>query len=72
MMYIQGENEIFFLDRDNSVFEVESLKFFHRKNLDHHLKDTLLDGVITLNKNLIYLILLFVQIFFFFLLGNDY
>lgn len=46
MMYIQGENEIYFIDRDNSVFEVEGLKFFHRKNLDHHLKDTLLDGVI--------------------------
>lgn len=46
MMYIQGENDIYFIDRDNSVFEVEGLKFFHRKNLDHHLKDTLLDGVI--------------------------
>lgn len=45
-MYIQCENEIYFLDRDNSVFEVEGLKFLHRKNLDHHLKDTLLDGVI--------------------------
>lgn len=49
-MYIQGENEIFFVDRDNSVFEVEGLKFFHRKNLDHHLKDTLLDGVIIFLK----------------------
>lgn len=45
MMYIQGENEVYFIDRDNSVFEVENLKFLHRKNLDHHLKDTLLDGV---------------------------
>lgn len=45
-MFIQGENEIYFIDRDNSVFEVEGLKFLHRKNLDHHLKDTLLDGVI--------------------------
>ena len=44
-MFIQGENEIYFIDRDNSVFEVEGLKFLHRKNLDHHLKDTLLDGV---------------------------
>lgn len=46
MMFIQGENEVYFIDRDNSVFEVEGLKFFNRKNLDHHLKDTLLDGVI--------------------------
>lgn len=45
MMFIQAENEVYFIDRDNSVFEVVDLKFFHRKNLDHHLKDTLLDGV---------------------------
>jgi len=52
-MFIQGENEIYFIDRDNSVFEVEGLKFLHRKNLDHHLKDTLLDGVnIYFNKNI--------------------
>lgn len=50
MMFIQGENEIYFLDRDNSVFQVEGLKFLHRKNLEHHLKDTLLDGVISQNK----------------------
>lgn len=53
MMYIQGENEIYFVDRDNSVFEVEGLKFLFRKNLDHHLKDTLLDGVMHFLSNII-------------------
>lgn len=56
-MFIQGENEIYFVDRDNSVFEVEGLKFLHRKNLDHHLKDTLLDGVIN-NYNIIYILVI--------------
>lgn len=50
LMFIQGENEIYFIDRDNSVFEVEGLKFLHRKNLDHHLKDTLLDGEMIIDK----------------------
>lgn len=49
-MYIQGENEIYFIDRDNSVFEIDGLKFFNRKN-HHHLKDTLLDGVIIFKDN---------------------
>lgn len=52
MMFIQGENEVYFIDRDNSVFEVEGLKFLHRKNLDHHLKDTLLDGVIIFTNHI--------------------
>ncbi|XP_050547910.1 mRNA-capping enzyme [Daktulosphaira vitifoliae] len=50
MMFIQEENEVYFIDRDNSVFEVDELKFFHRKNLDHHLKDTLLDGEMIIDK----------------------
>ncbi|XP_050441542.1 mRNA-capping enzyme-like [Adelges cooleyi] len=50
MMFIQAENEVYFIDRDNSVFEVVDLKFFHRKNLDHHLKDTLLDGEMIIDK----------------------
>lgn len=72
MMFIQGEKEIFFIDRDNSVFEVEGLKFFNRKNLDHHLKDTLLDGVIifhTFNMTFIILKPLIQNII---VLGDDY
>lgn len=68
MMYIQGENEIFFIDRDNSVFEVEGLKFLFRKNLDHHLKDTLLDGVIYFIKLNMIIVKLLTQNT---VLGND-
>lgn len=45
MMLIQRENEIYFFDRDNSVFQVEGLRFPVRENLDEHLFNTLIDGV---------------------------
>jgi mRNA-capping enzyme len=44
-MLILQENEIYFIDRDNSVFQVSHLKFPHRKDLKRHLVNTLLDGV---------------------------
>lgn len=45
MMLIDGPNEVYFFDRDHNVFIVKGLKFPWRKNLEFHLKNTLLDGV---------------------------
>lgn len=45
MMLIQKENEVFFFDRDNSVFQVEGLRFPLRSDLNRHLENTLIDGV---------------------------
>ncbi|RZC38516.1 mRNA cap enzyme, DSPc and/or DNA ligase A M domain containing protein [Asbolus verrucosus] len=45
MMLIDGEDEIYFFDRDHNVFKVDGLTFPHRKNLRKHLENTLLDGV---------------------------
>lgn len=45
MMAILGEDEVYMLDRDNCVFKVAGLRFPDRKNLNKHIKNTLLDGV---------------------------
>ena len=44
-MLILKENEVYFLDRDNSVFTTDKFKFPRRKSPDEHLFDTLVDGV---------------------------
>ena len=44
-MYIHCEDEIYMLDRDNSVFLVPQLKFLSRKRKDDHIFETLIDGV---------------------------
>jgi len=44
MMLVDGENEVYFLDRDNCVFQVSGLTFLHRKNQHRHIQDTVLDG----------------------------
>jgi mRNA-capping enzyme len=44
-MLILGEDEVYCADRDNNYFKVSGLRFVYRKNLDRHLKNTLLDGV---------------------------
>lgn len=44
-MLILQENEVYCVDRDNSIFQVDSLKFPHRKDPRRHLTNTLLDGV---------------------------
>lgn len=48
MMLIDAE--IYFLDRDNSVFSVEGLTFPRRKAPDETLRDTLLDGEMIIDK----------------------
>ena len=45
LMYINGKNDVFMLDRDNSVFRVQNLTFPKRKEPEKHLENTLLDGV---------------------------
>lgn len=50
MMYIQGRNEIFCIDRDNCVFHVKNLSFPFKKDLNVSLKDTLLDGEMVMDK----------------------
>lgn len=44
MMLVQGDGEVFFIDRENSVFEVNGLKFPHVRE-NRCLRDTLMDGV---------------------------
>ena len=45
MMLIQADGQIYFIDRDNSIFQVERLTFPHVRDCNRRLKDTLLDGV---------------------------
>nr|XP_018906582.1 PREDICTED: mRNA-capping enzyme [Bemisia tabaci] len=50
MMLIDGPDHIFFADRDNSIFQVHGVQFFHRKEPDRHLSSTLLDGEMVIDK----------------------
>lgn len=45
MMLIVSAGEIYFLDRDNSVFQVQGMSFPDSHDLKNKLRDTLLDGV---------------------------
>ncbi|XP_075213048.1 RNA guanylyltransferase and 5'-phosphatase mRNA capping enzyme [Lycorma delicatula] len=51
MMLILKENDIFFIDRDNSIFQVEGLRFPSRKNPQRHLTNTLLDGEMVIDRH---------------------
>jgi len=50
MMLIDGENEVYFIDRDNSIFQVANVRFPRRKEPHKHIVDTLLDGEMVLDK----------------------
>ncbi|XP_034939486.1 mRNA-capping enzyme-like isoform X2 [Chelonus insularis] len=50
MMFIQANEEVFFIDRNNSVFEVSGLTFPHCEDVSRTLKDTLLDGEMVIDK----------------------
>merc|ERR1712127_380108 len=43
-MLLDGENEVYFIDRDNCVYQVSGLTFLHRKDETKHIKDTVMDG----------------------------
>ena len=45
MMLIDGVDQVFMLDRDNTVFHVPKLTFPKRKDLNSYLANTLVDGV---------------------------
>ncbi|XP_054157712.1 mRNA-capping enzyme-like [Oppia nitens] len=44
MLLINGEDDCYFVDRDNTVFKIDGVKFFKRKDFPQHLENTLLDG----------------------------
>ncbi|KAG5318222.1 MCE1 enzyme, partial [Pseudoatta argentina] len=50
MMLVQGDGEIFFIDRENSVFEVTGLTFPHVRE-NRNLRDTLMDGEMVIDKD---------------------
>ncbi|XP_050415572.1 mRNA-capping enzyme [Patella vulgata] len=50
MMLIDGNNEVYMIDRDNAVFHVSNVDFPKRKDLTAHLHSTLLDGEMILDK----------------------
>jgi mRNA-capping enzyme len=45
LMLIDGPGEIYFIDRDNCVFQAPGVTFPYRKNPEAHIFDTLVDGV---------------------------
>ncbi|GIY54817.1 mRNA-capping enzyme [Caerostris darwini] len=50
MMLIDKEDEIYFIDRDNSVFKVDGLTFPRRKVPEEHIANTLMDGEMIIDK----------------------
>uniref|UniRef100_T1ITR8 mRNA-capping enzyme n=1 Tax=Strigamia maritima TaxID=126957 RepID=T1ITR8_STRMM len=50
MMLIDGENEVYFLDRDNCVFQVSNLRFPRRKFPEEHIFGTLVDGEMVIDR----------------------
>ncbi|XP_066584331.1 mRNA-capping enzyme [Prorops nasuta] len=51
MMLIQGDGDIYFADRDNSIFQVNGLSFPHHDDATRCLRDTLLDGEMVIDKD---------------------
>ncbi|KAK3589211.1 hypothetical protein CHS0354_020072 [Potamilus streckersoni] len=50
LMLIHGRNEVYMIDRDNTVFYVPNLEFPRRKDPKAHIRDTLVDGELILDK----------------------
>ncbi|CAL4067552.1 unnamed protein product, partial [Meganyctiphanes norvegica] len=50
MMLINGRREIYFADRDNSVFHAPEVEFRSKYDLDCHLQNTLLDGEMVIDE----------------------
>lgn len=50
MLLIDGEDEQYFLDRDNNIFHVHGIRFPHRKDFNRHLTNTLVDGEMVIDK----------------------
>ena len=45
MMLIEGKDQVYCIDRDNTVFHIPNLVFPKRKDLNSHVGGTLIDGV---------------------------
>lgn len=50
MMLIVGENQIYFFGRDFQCFRVSPMRFVNRRDLRVHLKNTLLDGEMVIDR----------------------
>ncbi|XP_020708815.2 mRNA-capping enzyme [Athalia rosae] len=50
MMLIQADREVFFIDRDNCIFQVDGLTFPHPMDTKRLLRDTLLDGEMVIDR----------------------
>ncbi|XP_014209995.1 mRNA-capping enzyme [Copidosoma floridanum] len=50
MMFVCEDGQVYFIDRDNSIFEVDGLTFPHVRDRMRMLKDTLLDGEMVIDK----------------------
>ena len=46
MMYIKEKSEIYLLNRNNNVFQIEGLSFPCKDDITRSLKETLIDGEI--------------------------
>ena len=44
-MLIEGKDQVYCVDRDNTVFHIPNLVFPKRKDLTSHISGTLIDGV---------------------------
>ncbi|XP_046441856.1 mRNA-capping enzyme-like [Daphnia pulex] len=50
MLYIMGQGQVYFIDRDNAVFQIEGVSFFSSHIDKHHLVNTLVDGEMVIDK----------------------
>ena len=50
MMYIMGQQQIFLIDRDNAVFQIDGLTFVSELDRSRHLVDTLVDGEMVIDR----------------------
>ena len=50
MMYIRETYQIYFIDRDNAIFQIEGLTFVSSRDRSRHLVDTLVDGEMVIDK----------------------
>lgn len=50
MMLVRRRGEVYFFDRDNSCFQVQGITFPRRKDLNDHLRDTVMDGEMVIDK----------------------
>lgn len=49
-MYIKNADEIYFTDRDFSMYKISGLTFPHRKDPNKRLTNTLLDGEMVIDR----------------------